>query len=223
MGCTAEQKDCDSDESPAHQVTLGDFYIGRYEVTQKLWAQVMGGNPSSFKNCDDCPVENVSWDDVQVFIGKLNQLYPGRNYRLPTEAEWEYAARGGGQNVLFGNGKNIADPNEMNFDARDSYKVIYSLSGTYRQKTVPVGSLNAPNALGLYDMSGNVWEWCSDWKDTYSSTAQTNPQGPSNGSHRVMRGGSWYGYPRFCRVAFRSDDAPGDRNYDVGFRLARTK
>jgi formylglycine-generating enzyme required for sulfatase activity len=223
MGCTAEQKDCGSDESPAHQVTLGDFYIGRYEVTQKLWAQVMGGNPSSFKNCDDCPVENVSWEDVQVFIGKLNQLYPGRNYRLPTEAEWEYAARGRGQNVLFGNGKNIADPNEMNFDASASYKKPYSVAGTYRQKTVPVGSLNAPNALGLYDMSGNVWEWCSDWYGSYSSTAQTNPRGPSTGSVCVMRGGSWGGDPQYCRVAFRNDVAPDGRYDDVGFRLARTK
>ncbi len=223
MGCTSEQKDCDSDESPAHEVKISDFYIGRYEVTQKLWVQVMGENPSSFKNCDDCPVESVSWEDVQTFINELNKLYPGRNYRLPTEAEWEYAARGGGKQVLFGNGKNIADPDEMNFDASKDYKKSYSVAGTYRQKTVPVGSLNTPNALGLHDMSGNVYEWCSDWKGSYSSGSQTNPQGPSSGSNRVVRGGSWNFFPRLCRVALRGNGAPGYRVNGVGFRLARTK
>ena len=223
MGCTSEQQDCDGDESPAHKVTLGDYYIGRYEVTQKLWKQVMGDNPSYFKNCDDCPVEQVSWNDVQTFIKKLNYLYPGRNYRLPTEAEWEYAARGGGKQVLFGNGKNIADPREMNFDASASYKKPYSVVGTYRQKTVPVGSLNTPNALGLHDMSGNVREWCSDWKGSYTSDAQTNPTGPSSGSNRVIRGGSWSSYPLDCRVAYRNYVTPDSRSYSLGFRLARTK
>ena len=191
MGCTSEQQDCYSDEKPAHSVTVDDFYIGRYEVTQKLWTETMGTNPSHFKNCDDCPVENVSWDDVQDFLKKLNARYPGRNYRLPTEAEWEYAARGGGRQVLFGNGKNVADPDEINFDASADYKKSYSIAGTYRQKTVPVGSLNSPNALGLYDMSGNVWEWCSDLYDSdyYKNSPTANPTGPSSGSGRVIRGG----------------------------------
>ena len=115
MGCTDEQQDCGSDEKPAHTVTLPDFYIGRYEVTQKLWREVMGSDPPNlaFKGCDECPVERVSWNEVQEFLQKLNARSPGRNYRLPTEAEWEYAARGGGKAVLFGNGKNTADPKEI--------------------------------------------------------------------------------------------------------------
>ncbi|MCB9305343.1 MAG: SUMF1/EgtB/PvdO family nonheme iron enzyme [Lewinellaceae bacterium] len=225
MGCTSEQKDCDDDEKPAHQVTLSDYYIGKYEVTQKQWQQVMGSNPSNFKDCDDCPVELVSWDDVQAFLKKLNAGLPAgqKPYRLPTEAEWEYAARGGGGAALFGNGKNVADPNEINFDPRDSYKKSYSIAGDYRVKTVPVGSLNSPNALGLHDMSGNVWEWCSDWFDTYSSGAQTNPTGPASGSHRVLRGGSWGNGAHSARVAVRSGLRPDDRLGNVGFRLARTR
>ncbi|MCB0577220.1 MAG: formylglycine-generating enzyme family protein, partial [Saprospiraceae bacterium] len=158
MGCTKEQKDCEKNEKPAHEVTLSDFYIGKYEVTQRQWNYVMGKNPSRFKNCDDCPVEKVSWDDVQDFLKRLNAGLPAdqQPYRLPTEAEWEYAAREGGKAVLFGNGKNIIDPNEINFYATPSLKTSYSIAGTFRQKSVPVGSLNSPNALGLHDMSGNV-------------------------------------------------------------------
>jgi sulfatase modifying factor 1 len=222
MGCSSEQKDCGSDESPAHSVTVNDFYIGRYEVTQRLWKQVMGDNPSSFKNCDDCPVENVSWEDVQAFLTKLNQQ-TGLRYRLPTEAEWEYAARGGGKQVLFGNGKNMADPKEINFDG-DWNPTNYSIEGIDRSKTVPVGSLNSPNALGLHDMSGNVWEWCADWygADYYKNSPSSNPTGPGSGSDRVRRGGSWLSYPRYCRVAYRYGDAPGNRYNVTGFRLART-
>ncbi|MBK8426108.1 MAG: SUMF1/EgtB/PvdO family nonheme iron enzyme [Lewinellaceae bacterium] len=222
MGCTSEQQDCHDSEKPAHRVTVGDFYLGKYEVTQKLWQEIMGNNPSNFKNCDNCPVEQVSWDDVQEFLQKLNAKYPGRNYRLPTEAEWEYAARGGGKAILFGNGRNIADSKEINFDASASYKKSYSLAGEYRAKTVPVGSLNSSNALGLHDMSGNVWEWCSDWYGTYASGSQTNPTGPASGSYRVLRGGSWSLYPQDCRVANRYD-APGNRKPSLGFRLARSK
>ena len=224
MGCTGEQKNCGDDEKPVHQVTLSDFYIGKYEVTQRQWRMVMGSDPSYFKNCDDCPVEQVSWDDVQEFLKKLNQsLLAGQKpYRLPTEAEWEYAARGGGKAVLFGNGKNVADPAEMNFDG-DWNPRPYSIVGVDRGRTTPVGSFPA-NPLGLYDMTGNVWEWCSDWygSDYYASSPQTNPTGPASGSSRVVRGGSWSNYPQGCRVAYRVNDTPGDRSSDIGFRLARS-
>jgi formylglycine-generating enzyme required for sulfatase activity len=222
MGCTSEQEDCDEDrEKPVHSVTLNDYYIGKYEVTQKHWRDIMGTEPSYFKNCDHCPVEQVSWEDVQVFLKKLNAKYPGFNYRLPTEAEWEYAARERGKAVLFGNGKNILDPKEANFNASAEYKKPYTVAGEYRGKTTPVGAF-PPNALGLYDMAGNVWEWCSDWYDTYPSNAQTNPTGPSSGSYRVLRGGSWGNDPRYARVAYRSFGWPVWRSH-TGFRLARTK
>ena len=222
MGCTGEQQDCFDAEKPAHQVVLSDFYIGKYEVTQKQWLLVMGFNPSSFRNCDKRPVENISWYDVQEFLQKLNQTLPAgqKPYRLLTEAEWEYAARGGGNAVLFGNGKNVADPAQINFDSNWDPKP-YSIVGIDRQKTTPVGSFSA-NPLGLYDMSGNVWEWCNDWYDSYSSSLQINPTGPPSGTSRVVRGGSWFYYPQACRVASRLNVRPDTRSYLVGFRLARS-
>lgn len=222
MGCTSEQQDCDTDEKPTHTVTVSDFYLGQFEVTQKLWQEVMGNNPSRFNTCPECPVEQVSWDDVQDFLKKLNARNPGKNYRLPTEAEWEYAAREGGKAVLFGNGKNVIDPAEINFNASAASKKDYSVVGEYRKKTVPVGSLRSPNALGLHDMSGNVWEWCSDWKGSYTAENQKDPTGPGTGSSRVCRGGSWFNYPQYCRVADRYSYPPGNRNAHLGFRLART-
>jgi formylglycine-generating enzyme required for sulfatase activity len=223
MGCTSEQQGCKSDEH-AHQVTLSDFYIGRYEVTQKEWADIMGYNPSYFRYGDNYPVEQVSWDDIQTFLTKLNAKYPNHNYRLPTEAEWEYAARGGGKEVVFGNGKNVLDPKEANFNASAAYEKPYSVAGEYRNKTTPVDSF-IPNALGLYDMSGNVYEWCSDWygADYYKNSPSSNPRGPTSGSYRVLRGGSWNFSPLDCRVANRNGSTPDDRYGHVGFRLARTK
>ncbi|AEE52507.1 SUMF1/EgtB/PvdO family nonheme iron enzyme [Haliscomenobacter hydrossis] len=238
MGCTSEQQDCANGEKPTRQVTLDDFYLSPYEVTQKKWQQVMGTNPSFFKNCDECPVEQVSWYDVQTFLQKLNGQ-TGKQYRLPTEAEWEYAAREGGKQVLFGNGKNIADPNEINFNASTAYKKPYSMVGSYRAKTTPVGSFTA-NKLGLYDMSGNVWEWCSDWccLSYYENNPSVNPTGDSSGLGRVCRGGSWFDGPEFARVANRAppwldfpqgarvanryDSTPDDHISFHGFRLART-
>jgi len=224
MGSPSTEADRGSDEQQ-HKVELSDFYIGKCEVTQKQWRDVMDSDPPqlNFKNCDNCPVESVSWEDIQEFIQKLNHQ-TGKNYRLPTEAEWEYAARGGGKPTLFGSGKNIADPKEMNFKGSAAYKKAYSLAGEYRAKTVPVGSLNSPNTLGLHDMSGNVWEWCSDWygDNYYESNPVKNPTGPGTGSNRVIRGGSWSSVPRYCRVAYRSDYAPGFRFSYIGFRLART-
>jgi formylglycine-generating enzyme required for sulfatase activity len=191
---------------PVHAVTLSDFEIGKYPVTQKLWQEIMGANPSHFKGCDDCPVEKVSWDDVQEFLKKLNTRYPGKTYRLPTEAEWEYAARGGSLSKGFV----YAGSNDLKevgwFDENSDYK------------THPVGGKKA-NELGLHDMSGNVWEWCADWYGTYSSGSQTNPTGPTTGSYRVGRGGSWYSYARYCRVSYRGYYAPGGRYFYLGFRL----
>jgi formylglycine-generating enzyme required for sulfatase activity len=205
MGCTSEQVgDCESDENPAHSVTLSDFYMGETEVTQALWQAVMGSNPSHFTG-DNRPVENVSWNDCQAFIQKLNQL-TGRTFRLPTEAEWEYAARGG----VHHSGYKYAGSNSVGYVAWYNGN---SGSQTHDVKT------KQPNALGLYDMSGNVWEWCSDWYGSYSSGAQTGPQGPSSGSTRVLRGGSWNRSVGDCRVSDRNGDGPGRGSY-YGFRLS---
>ncbi|MCX6279544.1 MAG: bifunctional serine/threonine-protein kinase/formylglycine-generating enzyme family protein [Bacteroidetes bacterium] len=200
--------DGEADEKPVHLVMLGDFYIGKYEVTQKQWREVMGNNPSNFSGCDDCPVENVSWDDVQEFIQKLNQK-TGKSYRLPTEAEWEYAARGGNKSSGYiYSGSNIVD--DVAWYNEDS-----------SSKTHPVGQ-KQPNDLCLYDMSGNVWEWCSDWygSDYYQSSPTSNPQGPSSGSYRVYRGGSWFSQAACCIPGYRFRLTPGYHLNSLGFRLA---
>jgi formylglycine-generating enzyme required for sulfatase activity len=208
MGST----DGGSDEEPVHSVTLSDFEISKYPVTQKLWRDIMGVDPPKlrFKGCDQCPVERVSWDDVQEFLKKLNAR-TGKTYRLPTEAEWEYAARGGNQSQGY------------EYSGSNDLKEV----GWYREnaggKTHPAGRLK-PNELELYDMSGNVWEWCSDWygSDYYKNSPLSNPAGPDIGLVRVFRGGSWGSDPQYCRVAYRSYGTPSDRDSNVGFRLART-
>ena len=205
MGATSEQgSDAGSDESPTHQVTLSSFMIGKYEVTQALWTAVMGSNPSYFKG-DDLPVEYVSWTDCQSFITSLNSL-TGLNFRLPTEAEWEYAARGGNKSMgyKYSGSNNIDD-------------VAWYTSNS-SSKTHAVGT-KQPNELGLYDMSGNVWEWCSDWYGSYSSTSQTNPTGATSGTFRVYRGGSWNYSARYCRVSNRNYDSPGGTSGFLGLRL----
>ncbi|MBQ8655598.1 MAG: formylglycine-generating enzyme family protein [Prevotella sp.] len=185
-----------------HQVTLSSFSICKYEVTQELWQAVMGNNPSSFKG-NKLPVERVSWEDCQQFITLLNQK-TGKNYRLPTEAEWEYAARGG--NLSHG----------YKYAGSDSLDVV----GWYanHKKKHDVGTKRA-NELGLYDMSGNVWEWCSDCYGKYDATEQTNPQGSSSGSTRIFRGGSWSSEERLCRVTHRGDFVRTFRSNDIGLRL----
>ena len=206
MGATSEQgSDAYDREKPAHQMTLSSFSIGKYEVTQEEWEAVMGSNPSYFKG-KKLPVEKVSWDDCQKFIRKLNQL-TGKQFRLPTEAEWEYASRGGSMSrgYKYAGGNNLGS--------------VAWYDDNSGNKTHEVGK-KQPNELGLYDMSGNVWEWCQDWYGDYSSSSQTNPTGSSSGSYCVYRGGSWSDLARFCRVSYRDGDAPGFHIYDLGLRLA---
>ena len=204
MGATSEQgSDAESDESPTHRVTLSSYYIGETEVTQALWQAVMGNNPSEFKG-DNLPVECVSWDDCQDFIRRLNCM-TRKHFRLPTEAEWEYAARGGSRSQGYKySGSNSID------------KVAwYKNSGSQ----IHAVATKAPNELGLYDMSGNVWEWCQDWYGGYSSFDQTSPTGPYSGAFRVYRGGSYSYDARYCRVSHRSNGLPDGRCSDIGFRL----
>ena len=205
MGATSEQGSEISDEKPVHSVTLSGYYIGKTEVTQALWQAVMGSNPSYFEG-DDLPVEQVSWDDCQEFIRKLNSL-TGQNFRLPTEAEWEFACRGGNNSRGYKySGSNYID-NVAWYD------------GNSGDKTHPVAT-KSPNELGIYDMSGNVWEWCADWYGDYSSGRQTNPKGPYDGSDRVFRGGGWFHYARICRSSDRYYYFPSFRFYCLGLRLA---
>ena len=208
MGCTDEQgSDCEKEEKPAHQVKLSDYYIGKYEVTQGLWKKVMGKNPSYFKYCgDDCPVENVSWNDCQAFINKLNQL-TSKRFRLPTEAEWEYAARGGRDVARNVQQTKYAGSNELDEVAWYPRNSDVNYSGGYEVNgrnlgTHPVG-IKKPNALGIYDMSGNVSEWCNDWHGAYSIISQTNPQGVNSGAKRVLRGGGWFFSTWGLRVSYR--------------------
>ena len=206
MGATSEMQDPYRWEKPVHQVTLtNDYYMGKYEVTQALWEAVMGSNPSYFKG-DNLPVETVSWNDCQEFISKLNSM-TGRKFRLPTEAEWEYAARGGkkSRSYQYSGSSNISD--------------VAWYDGNSGSKTHPVGTKQA-NELGIYDMTGNVWEWCQDWYGSYSSSSQTNPTGAVSGAHRVYRGGSWDFYAGRCRLSYRRYGTPDYRNSILGLRLA---
>ncbi len=216
--------DGQSREKPIHQVTLSSFYISKYEVTQAQYQEDMGANPSSFSG-DNKPVENVSWYDAVTFCNKLSEregytpayTINGTNvswdlgangYRLPTEAEWEYAARGGSQSQGYKySGSNTPDDVAWYANNSDS-------------QTHNVGTKQA-NELGLYDMSGNVWEWCWDWYGSYSSNTQTDPTGPASGSVRVLRGGSWYSYGSNARVAYRYGNVPTVTYYSIGFRIVR--
>ena len=192
-------------EKPVHQVTLSDYHIGETEVTQELWEAVMGTNPSYYEG-SQLPVERVSWVDCQAFIAKLNTL-TGKSFRLPTEAEWEYAARGGqkSHDYTYSGSNNI---DEVAWYTNNSGSQTHNV----KQKK--------PNELGLYDMSGNVWEWCSDWYGSYPSYGVTNPQGASSGEARVVRGGSWGSNARYCRVAYRNFSfTPVISDKHLGFRL----
>ncbi len=206
MGATSEQEsDAGDDEKPSHSVTLSSYYIGETEVTQGLWETVMGSNPSKFKGANN-PVECVSWDDCKSFISKLNSL-TGQRFRLPTEAEWEFAARGGSKSKHY------------KYSGSNTLSAVAWYKDNSGGSTHPVKTKSS-NELGLYDMSGNVYEWCQDWYGGYSSGSQTNPAGPSSGSNRVIRGGCWFIIARFCRVSFRYYSTPDYRSYNLGLRLS---
>jgi len=191
------------DEKPVHTVTVKGFYMDKYEVTQAEYRRVMGTNPSYFTNCADCPVELVTWHDAMAYAQKVGK-------RLPTEAEWEYAARGGNQSRGY------------KYAGSDNLDAVGWYDGNSGGKTHPVGQ-KQPNELGLYDMSGNVWEWCADWygENYYAKSPQDNPTGPASGSHRVLRGGSWLNYDYYCPVSSRLRFNPVSRNGDVGFRCVQ--
>jgi formylglycine-generating enzyme required for sulfatase activity len=202
-----------TDEKPVHGVTINySFYMGKYEVSQAQWQAVMGNNPANFKDCGgNCPVEQVSWDDAQSFINKLNESNDGFRYRLPTEAEWEYACRAGTTGDYAGN------LSEMAWFSENSGNKTHAVGG------------KQPNAWGLADMHGNVWEWCQDWyHETYNGAPTDGSAWLSGGEQksRVVRGGSWGSDATNLRSAYRDNFTPGDRSINLGFRLvavARTQ
>ena len=209
MGATSEQGTSEawSSEYPTHQVTVDDFKIGETQVTQALWVAVMGSNPSRFTGNPSRPVDQVTWNECMQFISKLNEI-TGRNFRLPTEGEWEFAARGGNQS----NGYKYAGSNDIG--------TVAWYSGNANSTTHPV-SQKLPNELGLFDMSGNLYDWCSDWYGDYNEASQINPKGPSTGTAKVSRGGCWYGNARYCRVSHRRGvEMTSGKRSDQGLRLA---
>lgn len=215
MGATPEQgSEADGIEKPTHEVTLSSYSIGQTEVTQELWMAVMGSNPSEFTGDLNRPVETVSWNNCQEFIAKLNEM-TGRQFRLPTEAEWEFAARGGlqSQGYKYAGGNTIDDVAWYYVNSYPHY------DPSVERGTRPVGT-KVPNELGLYDMSGNVSEWCQDWYGSYTGAAQTNPTGPSSGLYRIARGGSWFDFPHRIRVASRYYETPSYTGNIIGLRLA---
>ena len=209
MGATKEQKgEANSDEKPAHPVVLNCFNLCKYEVTQELWEAVMGDNPSHFKG-KNLPVENVSWDDCLKFIMKLNEL-TGKKYRLPTEAEWEYAARGGSNSMHY------------KYSGGNSLEYVSWYFHNSMDKTHTVGMMK-PNELGLYDMSGNVWEWCQDWYGSYGKKTAYYPTGPIKAYNKVFRGGGYDNGDTYCRCSYRNGTAPQNKFKNLGLRLAHSK
>ncbi|MEI8278586.1 MAG: formylglycine-generating enzyme family protein [Bacteroidota bacterium] len=202
-------KEPTDDASPVHTVRLNTFHLGKYEVTQGQWRAVMHKNSAHFIHCDNCPVENVSWNEIQEFIKKLNEQ-TGQHYRLPTEAEWEYAAKGGNKSQHY------------KYSGSDDLDAVSWNAMNSNNKPHPVGQKKA-NELGIYDMTGNVWEWCSDWFDAnyYRNTAYENPKGPNSGKAKVLRGGAWGFKAPYCTTSYRSLITPDYQSSLFGFRLAR--
>jgi formylglycine-generating enzyme required for sulfatase activity len=204
-----------NDDETAHRVTMTRrFFVGRREVTQTQWTMVMGQNPSHFKDCSHCPVENVDFYEVASFITHLNAQSTSMRYRLPTEAEWEYVCRAGTQTPFTTGGHITVD--QANVDGRFPY--AGSAATASYDKTRPAGSF-APNPWGLYDVHGNVWEWTNDWYGPYDSRADTDPKGPDAGTVRVIRGGSWRFDANSARCALRYTHSPQDKGSSLGFRL----
>ncbi len=211
MGCHPKAGRCRWNEKPLRTVQLDAFWIGSHEVTQRQWKKIMGKNPSRFKKSDNHPVERVSWEDVQKFIGRLNKKSAAK-FVLPSEAQWEFACRGGGKPVTYGTGSGKMNSRSGNITgSKDGH-----------ENTAPVGSF-PPNALGLYDMSGNVWEWVRDKKASYRNLGIKNPVNEQTGSDRVFRGGSWIFEPRDQRCTNRTSNHPSHLDNDLGFRLVRIK
>lgn len=206
MGATSAKEKPDDNEKPAHEVSLSrNYYIGKYEVTQEVWKAVMGSNPSKFKGTN-LPVEMVSWKDCLKFIAKLNRM-TGLQFRLPTEAEWEYAARGGNKSKGY------------QYSGSDNLEEVAWYDENSGKRTHQVGTKKA-NELGIYDMSGNVMEWCQDWFGFYVGSLRKDPSGPYTGTFRINRGGCWYSYPWYCRSSSRNKQSPDDSYFNLGLRLA---
>ena len=207
MGCSkSDDSNADSDESPTHLVTLSPYYLGETEVTQELWEAVMDYNPSEFQYDNQLPVEFVSWDECEEFIQRLNNITQ-KKFRFPTEAEWEYAARGGHKAI------------SSTYAGSNNISAVGWYNANSNEMTHPVKS-KSPNTLGLYDMSGNLWEWCQDWQGPYSSEAAHNPQGPYSGSCKILRGGAWNGGPKNCRLSNRDGRTTDYASNRLGLRLA---
>lgn len=199
----------EADEKPAHEVVVDGFAISKYPVTQRQWTVIMGNNPSNYKGCDQCPIDQVSWNDAQEFIRRLNHL-TGKLYTLPTEAEWEFAAKAGKYGRYF------------KFAGSDNIDEVAWFAGNSGRQPHPVGQ-KKPNELGIYDMSGNMWEWCNDWyqKFYYELEEKYSPEGPVSGAGKVRRGGSWFTQPINCRITTRNHVKQDYKDDSGTFRLAQ--